>query len=118
MRDYNKLRAFILAEEIPVLTYLITRKFPKEELCGLTAQMRRAAISIPSNIVEGSSRHTDKEFVRFLEIAYGSLKELQYQYGLSVKLNFIKADEIDQCILLCHETSRVLGSLILKIRGN
>ncbi|MBK8956406.1 MAG: four helix bundle protein [Saprospiraceae bacterium] len=117
MRDYNKLRAFVLADEIPVATYLITKHFPKEEMYGLTAQMRRAAISIPSNIVEGSSRETDKEFVRFLEIAYSSLKELQYQYGLSVKLKLIKMEEVEKCVLLCHETSKVLGSLILKIKN-
>ena len=78
MRDYNKLTAFKLADEIAVLIYKITQQFPKDEMYGLTSQMRRAAVSIPSNIVEGCSRESQADYLRFLVIAFGSLKELNY----------------------------------------
>ena len=85
MRDHTKLRAFELADELVVLIYQVTKGFPKEEVYGLTSQMRRAAVSIPSNIVEGCARESQSEYLRFLEIAFGSLRELNYQYGLAKK---------------------------------
>ena len=83
MRDHTKLRAFVLADEVALLTYRGTKKFPKNEIYGLTSQMRRAAVSVPSNIVEGCARVSQVEFLRFLEIAFSSLRELHYQFGLS-----------------------------------
>ncbi|MCA9108109.1 MAG: four helix bundle protein, partial [Planctomycetales bacterium] len=79
MRDHSKLRAFELADSLAVETYKKTRQLPKDELFGLTSQMRRAAVSVASNIVEGCSRNSTTEYVRFLEIAYGSARELEYQ---------------------------------------
>ena len=72
MRDHTKLRAFELADELAFLTYSLTRGFPKEEIYGLTSQMRRAAVSVPSNIVGGCARESQVEYLRFLEIAFGS----------------------------------------------
>ena len=69
MRDHTKLRAFELADELAIMIYRITREFPKEEIFGLTARMRRAAISVPSNIVEGCAGESQSEDVRFPEIA-------------------------------------------------
>ncbi len=66
MRDHNMLKAFVMADELSVMMYRITMNFPKEEVYGLTSQMRRAAISVPSNIVEGCARESQNEFVRFL----------------------------------------------------
>ena len=83
MRDHTKLRAFELADEVVLLIYRATRGFPNEEIYGLTSQMRRAAVSVPSNIVEGCARESQAEYLRFLEIAFGSLRELHYQFGLS-----------------------------------
>ena len=74
MRDHTKLRAFELADEVVLLIYRATREFPKEEMYGLTSQMRRAAVSVPSNIVEGCARESQAEYLRFLEIAFGSLR--------------------------------------------
>jgi four helix bundle protein len=75
MRDHSKLRAFELADEVTLLVYGVTQKFPKEEIYGLTSQMRRAAVSVPSNIVEGCARESETEYLRFLEIAFGSLRK-------------------------------------------
>jgi four helix bundle protein len=79
MRDHTKLRAFELADEVALLIYKITAGFPKVELYGLTSQMRRAAVSVPSNIVEGCVRDSHADYQRFLSIAFGSLRELHYQ---------------------------------------
>ena len=73
MRDHTKLRAFQLADEVALLIYRATRKFPKEEAYGLTSQMKRVAVSVPSNIVEGCACESQTEYLRFLEIAFGSL---------------------------------------------
>ena len=68
MRDHKKLRAFELADEVAVLVYRVTAGFPREELYGLTSQMRRAAVSVPSNIVEGCARDSQADYLRFLYI--------------------------------------------------
>ncbi|MGD2034129.1 MAG: four helix bundle protein [Bacteroidales bacterium] len=114
MRDHTKLRAFELADELVVLIYRSTRDFPKEEAYGLTSQIRRAAVSVPSNIVEGCARGSKVEYRRFLEIAFGSLRELSYQFGLSIRLGFISEMEsnIKNCKLKLTETEKVLGSLL------
>lgn len=88
MRDHKKLRAFELADELALFIYRKTRSFPKEEAYGLTAQMRRAAVSVPSNIVEGCARQSQTEYVRFLEIAFASLRELHYQFDLAQRLGY------------------------------
>jgi four helix bundle protein len=75
MRDHSKLRAFELADEVTLLVYRVTQNFTKEEIYGLTSQMRRAAVSVPSNIVEGCARESETEYLRFLEIAFGSLRK-------------------------------------------
>jgi four helix bundle protein len=80
-----------LAEEV----YKLTESFPKEEIFGLTSQMRRAATSIPSNIAEGAARNSDKEFIQFLHVSLGSLAELETQLLLSRKLGFLKNEQLD-----------------------
>jgi len=96
MRDHTKLIAFELADEMALLTYMVTKFFPKEEIYGLTSQMRRAAVSVPSNIVEGCARESQIEYLRFLEIAYGSLKELHYQFSLASRLGYVGEIEISK----------------------
>jgi len=78
MRDHTKLRAFELADEVAFLIYQATKEYSKEEMYGLTSQMRRAAVSVPSNIVESCARESQAEYLRFLEIAFSSLRELHY----------------------------------------
>jgi len=116
MRDHTKLRAFELADEIAVLTYQITRTFPKEETYGLTCQMRRAAVSVPSNIVEGCTRKSQIEYVYFLEIAYGSLMELHYQFDLAKRLGYLKDQDILYCDNIMLEAKKVLNGLICSLR--
>lgn len=117
MRDHTKLKAFELADEVTLLIYQITRKFPREEIYGLTSQMRRAAVSVPSNIVEGCARESQPEYCRFLEIAFGSLRELHYQLGLSNRLGFCSDHATDKCESKIIETEKVLGALLRSMRS-
>ena len=77
MRDHSKLRAFELADDLALQVYRETKGFPKQEQFGLTSQMRRAAVSVPSNIVEGCARHTETEYLHFLDWSQGSLTEVR-----------------------------------------
>jgi len=118
MRDHTKLRAFELADDLAVLIYRITISFPKEEVYGLTAQMRRAAVSVPSNIVEGCARSSQVEYNRFLEISFGSLRELNYQFSLAIRLGYIKEQDFNasDCKAKLTEAEKVLGALIRTMR--
>lgn len=117
MRDHTKLRAFELADELAVLTYRETRNFPREEIYGLTSQMRRSAVSVPSNIVEGCSRSSEAEYLRFLDISFGSLKELHYQFSLAEKLGFTENGIQNTINNKFNEAEKVLGSLIRSLRN-
>jgi four helix bundle protein len=117
MRDHTKLRAFELADELVFLVYQITAGFPREELFGLVSQIRRAAISIPSNIVEGCSRNSEAEYLRFLYIAFGSLRELHYQLDLAKRLGFIEVNDYSLIEPKVIETEKVLNGLICALRG-
>ena len=116
MRDYRKLRAFELADRLAVEVYRLTESFPKSEQFGLTAQMRRAAVSVASNIVEGSARHTEADFLHFLDIAYGSCSELGYQLSLAFKLQFSKEKPHETVSQTCQETAKVLNGLLHALR--
>ena len=118
MRDHTKLRAFELSDEVAFLIYQATSKFPKEEIYGLTSQMRRSAVSVPSNIVEGCARESQAEYLRFLEIAFGSLRELHYQFGLSKRLGYLNDHDISGCESKIVETEKVLAALLRSMRKN
>jgi four helix bundle protein len=117
VRDHTKLRAFELADQIAVMIYLTTRGFPKEEIYGLTSQMRRAAISVPSNIVEGCARESQAEYLRFIEIAFGSLRELHYQFGLAKRLGYLNTSDVPELELRMVEAEKVLGALLRSMRN-
>jgi four helix bundle protein len=89
MRDHTRLRAFELADGLAIEIYQATTAFPREEQFGLTSQMRRCAVSVASNIVEGCARHTESDYLRFLDISYGSVRELEYQTSLAARLGFM-----------------------------
>ena len=116
MRDHTKLRAFELADEVVLLIYRATKEFPKEEMYGLTSQMQRAAVSVPSNIVEGCARESQAEYLRFLEIAFSSLRELHYQLGLSKRLGFSDEHNISACESKIVEAEKVLAALLRSMR--
>ncbi len=119
MRDHRNLRAFQLADELALLIYRETASFPKEELFGLTSQIRRAAVSVASNIAEGCGRSSDVDFLRFLDMANGSLRELQYQISLAQRLGYLPSQspllDVESPLF---ETGRVLYGLIRSMRAN
>jgi four helix bundle protein len=95
MHNFKELIVWQKARSIVKDIYLLTKKYPKEELFGLTQQIRRAAVSIPSNIAEGSGRGTNVDFARFLDIANGSACEVETQLYLSLDLEYISQTEFD-----------------------
>jgi four helix bundle protein len=111
MRDHNKLRAFELADNLVVQVYKVTVTFPKYEQFGLTSQLRRAAVSIPSNIVEGCARQSQADYLRFINIAYGSACEVEYQISLARKLGFLEKEEYKIVHSTIKETCKVLNGL-------
>ena len=118
MRDHTKLRAFELADEVAILVYRVTAGFPKEEVFGLTSQLRRAAVSVPSNIVEGCARDSEADYLRFLNIVFGSLRELHYQLNLSKRLGFLPNEDSSLLEPKVVETEKVLNGLIRALRDN
>jgi four helix bundle protein len=116
MRDHTRLRAFELADNLALETYRVTRPSPREEQFGLTSQMRRAAVSAASNIFEGCARHSEADYLRFLDISFGSTRELAYQISLATRLGFLEAAASVQITGIADETSRVLGGLIRSLR--
>jgi four helix bundle protein len=120
MRDHKKLRAFELADALALEIYRVTATFPKQELYGLTSQMRRAAVSIASNIVEGCARRTEADYVHFLGMAYGSARELEYQISLAHRLGYRASPHYESLRDACEETCKVLNGLItaLQTRGS
>lgn len=95
--------------------YIITEKFPREEIYGLTSQMRRAAVSIPSNIAEGRNRGTRKDFIQFLRIALGSTSELETQIEIARKLPQTNKLSYEEIAILLEEVSKMLTSMIKKL---
>jgi four helix bundle protein len=114
MKPHKKLNAWINSFEFVTEIYLATKAFPSEEKFGLVSQMRRAAVSVPVNIAEGSARKTPKEFIHFLHIALGSMTELDTLILLSVELEFIQKKDAE--ILL--EKLDVIGKLIYGLIKN
>lgn len=111
-RDHRKLKVFELADEMTVEVYRLTEGFPREEVFGLTSQMRRAAVSVAANIVEGSSRPSQTDYVRFLVMAKGSLQELGYYLHLSKRLGYVAQATFDSLYSQYDECARRLQALI------
>jgi four helix bundle protein len=116
MNSYRDLRVWQKAMELVLSLYRETRDFPKEELYGLTQQMRRAAVSIPSNIAEGKGRSTDKDRSLFFCHARGSLLELETQILIATDLGFLNGLVSERLLNLCGETGRMLNALIQSIK--
>jgi len=112
MTTHKDLNVWKKSMNLVILTYRLTGQFHKEELFGLSSQMRRAAVSIPSNIAEGHGRNSDKELIRFLFISLGSASELETQILLSNKLDFLKEEGFNELNELNNEVIRMLVALI------
>jgi len=99
--------------DLAAQVYSLTARFPKEELYGVTSQMRRSAVSIPSNIAEGAARHSRKEFIQFLHIASGSVAELETQLLLAIQMGFISGDHVISHI---EEVRKLLLGLLRSLK--
>ena len=109
--QFEKLTAWQKAKELVVAVYQIANRFPQYEQYALSSQIRRAAISVPSNIAEGTGRVSVKEKIHFLEISYGSLLETYCQLQIAVELNYIILDDLETIKPLFFETSRLISGL-------
>lgn len=116
MQDFRNLLVWQKAHQLTLSVYKATELFPKEELYGLTSQMRRSASSIPTNLAEGSGRGSDAEFARFAQISMGSASELEYQLLLAYDLKFLKQDSYQQLNSSLNEVQRMLNAFIKKLR--
>jgi len=115
-RAHKKLDVWKEGVALATHIYQVTEKFPKSEIYGLTSQMRRAAVSVPSNIAEGAARFSSKEFAQFLNIAGGSLSELDTQLEIAFNLNFITVEQREQIDQRIESVTGKLGGLISVIR--
>ena len=116
MRDHRKLKAFELADDLVLAVYQVSQSFPKEEMFGLTSQMRRAAVSVAANIVEGCARQTLKEYRNFLNISFGSLREVGYYIELSSRLGYLQQQKDSELRGLYEQTARVLAGLVKSLQ--
>lgn len=112
MSSYKELIVWQKSYQLTLEIYSATKKFPKEELFGLISQMRRCAVSIPSNIAEGNGRFGKKEHIQFIRIAFGSGSELETQILLSKDLKYISQLEYDKLNILLSEVMRMLNKLV------
>ena len=111
-QSYKDLRVWKEAVALVTDVYKMTRNFPKEEIYGLTSQMRRASVSIPSNIAEGKGRHTNAEFKQFLIQARGSLLELETQIQIAENLGFAEATKANELKSKASDVGKMLSGLI------
>lgn len=116
MKNFRELRVWSKAHELALIMYPITQDFPKEEQYGLTSQVRRATLSIPTNIAEGCGRFSDLEFARFLSIAMGSASELEYLLLFARDLKILPQEKHDQVMNPLVEVKKMLFTLIKKIK--
>jgi four helix bundle protein len=115
IESYKDLIVWQKSMQLVKMTYQLTKDFPKEEMFGLTSQIKRSSVSIPSNIAEGWGRFSRKDYVRFLRISRGSLFEFETQLILSKELDFIK--DIASTQLLITEVGKMLNTMIKKLES-
>lgn len=117
MKDFRNLKVWEKAHQLTLKIYKVTEKFPREELYGLTSQIRRACVSIPTNISEGCVRSSDADFARFLYIALGSTSELEYLILLSNDLKFIQSELQIELNNEINEIKKMLIAMIHKLKA-
>ena len=118
MKDFRELKVWQKAHQLTLAVYQITATFPREELYGLTSQLRRSCSSIPANLAEGCGRNGDAEFARFCSIAMGSASELEYHVLLARDLKLIKPRDYEQLAQGTTEVKRMLTVLIQKLKAD
>jgi four helix bundle protein len=111
VKSYRELVAWQKAIQLTTLVYRATKPFPQDERFGLTQQLRRSAVSVPSNIAEGQGRATTKDFLHFLSVAQGSLNELETQLILSRELDYLAEGPLAQLLACCAEVGRIMHGL-------
>ena len=116
INDFTDLKIWQKGIVIAEKCYFLTKTFPKEELYGMTSQIRRSAASISANIAEGYGRRTTPEYIRFLNIAQGSINELETHLVISSRVNLCHKKEIESIVKLLREETRMIISLIQKIQ--
>jgi len=117
MRNFRNLEIWKQGIEIVKMIYMIANKLPQHEIYGLRSQITRASVSVPSNIAEGSSRNSDKEFKRFLEIAIGSLFEIETQLIIIKELSLIKNLDTTSIMSLITKEAKQINSLITRLKS-
>ena len=115
--DYKELQVWQKAMDLVVEIYKISKLLPKEEVYGISDQLRRSAVSIPSNIAEGQSRNSAKEFIQFLSIARGSLAELETQLLICIKVNMLSEDNIADAQNIITEIGKMIKGLMNKLNS-
>ncbi|MEI7596292.1 MAG: four helix bundle protein [Bacteroidota bacterium] len=115
MKTHKDLLVWQKSIELVTTLYKLTKDFPKEEIYGLTSQIRRSAVSVPSNIAEGAGRHSKKEYTQFLYISLGSLSELETQIIIASNLGYVKQNEIEDLSIEINSLLKMLTSLIRSI---
>ena len=118
IRDYKDLHVWQKGMELAKHVYLLTNRFPPEEKFGLVSQMRRAAVSVPSNIAEGQARNTTGEFVQFLSHAEGSAAELDTQLRLSIELGYYVAADLSEVFRILTDIQKMLKRLRQSLIGS
>ncbi len=116
LRSYRDLLVWQKALDLTILIYRLSEGFPRTEVYGLTSQVRRASVSVPSNIAEGYGRGSRKEYLQFLSIAQGSLKELETQTIVAQRLNYATVAQADRVLSESEVVGKMLGSLIRSLR--
>ena len=116
MKDFRNLNVWEKGHKITVSIYKLTQSFPKEEMYGLTSQIRRASTSIPTNIAEGCGRGSDADFARFLQMSFGSANETEYLLLLCFELGYISEENYLELNISIQEIKKMLSKLIITIR--
>ncbi len=115
-RDHRKLHVYEIADELVIRIYQETRSFPDDERYGLISQMRRSAVSVVANIVEGAARESGPDFLRFLNMSFGSLRELGYYIDLSSRLGMMRQESARELDTHYNHAARLLSGLIRFIK--
>ncbi len=118
VKSYQDLKVWKLAMDTAEKCYIATRSFPRDEIFGLTSQIRRSASSVAANIAEGFGRENRGSFAQFLRIAQGSLKELETHIMLAARVGLMKSAESRTLLDMCDENGKMLGALIRTVRKN